>query len=93
MSDSQELTAKEKYQASLYKDPAQLYRRALIRKMTFIIPSLALMIVWYVTRDPTYAIFGYGILLYHAVRGILLAKRGIQTTNRIITKYETKGSQ
>lgn len=86
-----ELTPKESYQASLYKDPAGLFRRALIRKLTFIIPSLALMIYWYITRDPVYAIFGYTILLYQTIRSLLLAKRGIQTTNQIITKYETKG--
>jgi hypothetical protein len=48
------------------------------------------MIVWLITRDPAYAICGYGILLYQAVYGLFLARRGIQTTNRVITKYEAK---
>ena len=33
---------------------------------------------------------GYGILLYQAVRGIFLAKKGIQTQNKVITKFEKK---
>ena len=91
MSESPELTPKEKYHASLYKDPDSLFRRALLRKLSYLIPSVALMIVWFVTKDSAYALFGYGILLYHAIHGIFLMKRGIHTTNRVITKYEAKG--
>jgi hypothetical protein len=69
MNDSPELTPQEKYHASLYKDPAQLFRRALVRKLTFLVPSLALMIAWFITRDAAYAICGYGILLSEAVQG------------------------
>ena len=90
MNDSPELTAKEKYHAALYQDPARLFRRAVIRKLTFLIPSLALMIAWLITRDVAYALCGFGILLYHTVAGIFLAKRGIQTTKRILTKDEAK---
>ena len=90
MNDSPELTAKEKYHAALYQDPARLFRRAVVRKLTFIVPSLALMITWLITRDVAYALCGYGILLYHTVAGIFLAKRGIQTTKRILTKDEAK---
>jgi hypothetical protein len=93
MSDPQQLTPKEQYQASLYKDPARLYRTALIRKLTLIIPSVVLMVVWYVTRDPQYAIVGYGILLYQSIRGIILSKRGTQSINRIMTNYEAKGQR
>ena len=93
MSDSPELTPKEQYHASLYKDPRQLFRRALIHKLSFIIPSATLMIIWFFTRDPVHAILGYGILLYQAVHGIFLARRGILTTNRVLTKYESKGPQ
>ena len=88
MSASPELTPREQVHASLYKDPALLFRRALGRKLSFIIPSLVLMIVWLITRERVYAILGYGILLYEGVLGILLAKRGIQTTNQVLTKYQ-----
>ncbi len=91
MSDAQELTPKEKYHASLYKDPQRLFRRALMHKLAFLIPSAVMMVVWLVTRDPAYAMVGYGILFYQAVYGIVLMKRGIGTTNRLLTKYEAKG--
>jgi hypothetical protein len=88
MSGSPELTPSEQVHASLFKDPALLFRRTLGRKLSFIIPSLVLMIVWLIRREPVYAILGYGILLYEVVLGILLAKRGIQTTNQVLTKYQ-----
>ena len=48
------------------------------------------MVVWLITKDPAYAYMGYGLLLYQAVNGIFLAKRGLQTANKVITKYEKK---
>ena len=85
-----ELTSKENFHANLFRDPAKLFRRTLLRKLSFIIPSIVLMIVWFISGDPAYAYLGYGILLYQAVQGIVLAKRGIQTQNRVITKYQEK---
>ena len=90
MNESPELTPKEKFHASLYKDPAALFKRTLARALSYLIPSVALMIVWLITRDPAYAICGYGILLYQAVYRLILARRGIHTTNRVLTKYETR---
>jgi len=90
MNESPDLTPKENFHANLFKDPDALFRRALLRKLSFIVPSVALMVVWLVTQDPAYAYMGYGLLLYQAVQGIFLAKRGIQTSNKVITKYEKK---
>jgi hypothetical protein len=87
---SDELTARENFAASNYKNSAATFRRALIRRLSFIIPSLVLMIVWLITKDPAYAYMGYGLLLYQAVNGIFLAKRGLQTASKVITKYEKK---
>jgi hypothetical protein len=90
MSESPELTPKEKFHASLYKDPAALFKRTLARNLSYLIPSVALMVVWLITRDPAYGICGYGILLYQAIYRLVLARRGIQTTNRVLSKYEMK---
>ena len=90
MSESPDLTAKEKFHVSLYKDPTGLFRGALLRKLKYAIPSVGLMVTWYVTREPVYAIVGYGILLWEAVRGIVLARQGIQTMNRVVTHFEAK---
>ena len=87
---SDELTPRESFAASNYKNSAATFKRALIRKLTFIIPSIVLMVVWLITQDPAYAYMGYGLLLYQAVNGIFLAKRGLQTANKVITKYEKK---
>jgi uncharacterized membrane protein len=90
MNESPELTPKENFHANLFKDPALLFRRTLIRKLTIIIPSVSLMIVWLINRDPAYAYMGYGLLLYQAILGIIQAKKGIQTSNKIFTKYDKK---
>ena len=89
MSESPELTPKENFHASLFKDPKALFRVALIRKLSYLVPSAGLMIIWLFTRDPVYAILGYAILFYQAVKSVFMAKRGIQTTNRVLQKYET----
>jgi hypothetical protein len=83
VNQSPELTPKEQFHASLYRDPRRLFRRALIRALSFIIPSMALMAIWYFTRDPAYALFGYGILLYQAIYRLALTKRGVETTGSL----------
>ena len=85
-----ELTPRENFAASNYKNAEATFKLALIRKLSFIIPSIALMIAWLITRDPAYAYMGYGLLLYQAVNSIFQAKRGLQTANKVITKYEKK---
>jgi hypothetical protein len=90
MNESSEFTPKESFHANLFKDPSALFRAALIRQLSFIIPSIVLMVVWLINRDPAYAYMGYGILLFQAVQRIFQTKRGIQTSNRVITKYEKK---
>ena len=87
---SDELTPRENFAASNYKNSDATFKRALIRKLSFIIPSIVLMIVWLITKDPAYAYMGYGLLLYQAVNSIFLAKRGLQTANKVITKFEKK---
>lgn len=90
MNESPELTPKENFVASVYRDPAAVFKRTLVRKLSFIVPSVALMVVWLVTQDPAYAYMGYGLLLFQAVQSIFQVKRGLQTTNKIVTKYEQK---
>ena len=91
MNKPPDFTPKEKFHASLYKDPSALFRRTLYRTLGYLIPSVALMIAWLITKDPAYAYMGYGILFYQTVYKLILAKRGIQTTNQVLTKYETRG--
>ena len=90
MSETSKFTPKEQFQASLYRDPAGLYRKTLIRRLSFIIPSVALMIAALITRDIAYAILGYGLLLYQAVYSLVLVKKGIRTTSGMVAKYEAK---
>jgi len=87
---SDELTPKESFAADNYKDPSATFKRALIRRLCFIIPSLLLMVIWLITNDPAYAYMGYGLLLFQAVQAIFHLKRGLLTTNKVITKYEKK---
>jgi hypothetical protein len=90
MNDSPEFTPKETFHASLYKDPNALFKRALIRTLWYLVPSVGLMIVWLINRDPAYAIVGYGILLYQTVYRLSLTKKGAQTTGSMIKKCEAK---
>lgn len=85
-----ELTPKEEFHASLYRDPQKLFRNALLRSLSYLIPSLILMVIWLFTRDPVCALLGYGILLYQAVHRLVLTKRGLETTGSLIRKYESK---
>ena len=87
---SDEFTPRENFAASNYKNSDATFKRTLIRRLSFIIPSFVLMLVWLVTKDPAYAYMGYGLLLYQAVNSIFLAKKGLQNANRMITKYEKK---
>jgi hypothetical protein len=68
MDESPELTPKENFTASVYKDPLA-FKRALVRRLNFIIPSVVLMIIWLVTHDPAYAYMGYGLLLFRQFKG------------------------
>src|SRR5581483_6270128 len=90
MNPPPEFTPKENFQASLYRNPEALFRRALLRTLSYVIPSLALMAAWFITKDPAYAIVGYGILLYQTFYRLVLTRRGAQTTGNIIKKYEAK---
>jgi hypothetical protein len=90
MNEPSELTPKEKLHVSLFNDPNALFKHTLVRKLSYLIPSVALMIAWLITEVPAYAYVGYGILFYQTVYDLILAKRGIQTTNRVLTKYEKK---
>jgi hypothetical protein len=90
MDELPELTPRENFTASLYKDPKALFKRALIRVLWYLVPSLALMVMWFINRDPAYAIVGYGILLHQTLYRLYLTRRGAQTTGSIIKKYETK---
>ena len=85
-----ELSPRENFAASNYKNPEATFKRALIRRLSFIIPSIGLMVAWLITQDPAYAYMGYGLLLYQAVNSIFQMKIGLQTTSKVITKYENK---
>lgn len=87
---SDELTPRENFAASNYRNSEATFKRALIRRLTFIIPSVVLMVVWLITKDPAYAYMGYGLLLYQTVNGIFHMKRGLRTASKVITKYEKK---
>lgn len=87
---SDDLTPRENFAASNYKNPQATFKRVLIRRLSFIIPSIGLMIAWLITQDPAYAYMGYGLLLYQAVNSIFQIKSGLQTTSKVITKYEKK---
>jgi hypothetical protein len=90
MSETPEFTPQEQFHVSLYRDPAALYRKTLIHRLSFIIPSVALMIVALIKRETSYAVLGYSLLLYQAVYSLVLAKRGIRTTSGMVAKYEAK---
>jgi hypothetical protein len=90
MSETPKFTPKEQFYASLYRDPAALHQKTLIRRLGIIIPSVALMIAALITRDVSYAILGYGLLLYQAVHSLVLANRGIRTTSGMVAKFEAK---
>ena len=88
MHEPPELTAKEQFHASLYKDPQALFRKALLRSLGYLVPSLSFMVAWFMTNDSAYVFIGYGILFYQAIARLFLAKKGIATTRGLLAKYE-----
>jgi hypothetical protein len=93
MDETPQLTPKENFYVSLYKDPKAMFRRALLRKLVYIVPSVGLMIAWLITKDPAYAILGYGILLFQTIQNIVLMRIGIRTTSGTLKKLSDKEPQ
>jgi hypothetical protein len=90
MNDSIEFTPKEKFQISLYKDPAGLLKRSITRSLTYLVPSVGLVVYSYYCGDIAYGIMGYGILLFRAVYQMTRLKRAFLTTASIYQKYEAQ---
>jgi|SRR5882724_5262803 len=90
MNDSTEFTPKEKFLISLYKDPAVLFSRGLKRSLTYVIPSVGLVVYALYSDDTTAGLLGYGILLFQTVYRVGVLKRGSKTLSSIIQKYEAK---
>jgi hypothetical protein len=90
MNEPPELTPIETYHAELFRHPAALFRSSLLSTLFFLVPSIGLMVAWFITRDPVFAIMGYGILLFREGRGIFLTRIGIQRTNRVLKYLEAK---
>jgi hypothetical protein len=90
MNDSIEFTPREKFKISLYKDPSGLFRRSIVRRLWYLIPSAALVAYSLVSRDYDYLVFGYGILFFQAIYHLTLLKRGLLSMSSIIRKYEAQ---
>ena len=90
MNDSIEFTPKEKYLISLYKDPANMFRRSVTSALSFAVPSVALVIYYMVSGDVTAGILGYGFLLFRLVYRLIILRRGLGTLRSILEKYEAK---
>ena len=90
MTDSTDLTTREKFHVDLFKDPKALFRKTLIRKGGILALSLAFMISWIVGHDPVCAYVGYGMLFFQIVQSLVHAKRGIERSSKIYTKIDAK---
>jgi hypothetical protein len=90
MNDSIEFTAREKFVISLYQDPAGLFKRAIVRALTYLIPSVGLVVYSYYCGDITFGILGYGILLFRAIFQMTRLKRAFLTTASIYHKFEAQ---
>jgi hypothetical protein len=90
MSDSLDLTPKEKLQVALMKDPKRAFHLNLTRKVPSLIVSIGFMIGSYTDGNRIMAAMGYGILLYMIVQGIFHSRRGMESAKQIITKYEAR---
>jgi hypothetical protein len=90
MNDPNEFTPKEKFQINLYKDPAGLFRRSLIRGLQYLVPSVGLVAYSFYSGDTAYGVTGYGVLLFQAVYRLTILKRALLTTASIHQKYEAQ---
>lgn len=90
MNDPIDFTPKEKLIISLYKEPDSLFRRALVRNLTFIFPSVGLIAYSWFADDIGYGVLGYLLLLFQALYKLVLLRRGTRTLASIISKYEAR---
>jgi hypothetical protein len=90
MNDSIEFTPKEKFVISLYQDPSGLLRRAIVRALTYLIPSVGLVAYSWYCGNIAYGIIGYGILLFRAIFQMTRLKRAFLTTASIYRKFEAQ---
>jgi hypothetical protein len=90
MSNPDEFTPKELFLISLYKEPATLFKKVLVRRLPILVASVGLIIYACIAKDISFGILGYGLLLVQALVSMFQMKRGLQTMKSIITKYEAR---
>jgi hypothetical protein len=90
MSDPNEFTPKEQFIISFYKQPEVSFRKAVLRNLTIIFVSIALVVYGYVQSDVTFDVLGYFVLLIFLGIRMVQLKRGLKTMESIITKYEAQ---
>ena len=90
MNDSIEFTIKEKYRISLYQNPEELGRRAVMWYLCYLVPSVILVACAFFTGDISYGIMGYCLLAAVWVYQIARAKQAYQETAAILRKYEAQ---
>jgi len=90
MSESPQFTATEQAAISVAKDPRRVFRHALYRTLSYLIPSLGLVLYAIVTGEHGYALVGYGILVFQDGQRLVLTRRGLKTKQTIYEKYEAK---
>ena len=90
MSAPNDFTPKELYLISLYKEPARLFKRSVIRTLIVAGMSLACAAVAVVQRDIGFAVLAYFLLLLYIGLRTIQLKHGLGTMKGIITKFEAK---
>jgi hypothetical protein len=90
MNDSIEFTPKEKYLISLYQDPEGMFRRAVIRRLWVLVPSIGLAVYGFSRGDIECAATGYAILLLWTFSQLSNLYKGLVTIGSIFRKYEAQ---
>ncbi len=85
-----EFTALEQAAINAGKDPRRVFTNALFRTLSYLIPSLGLVIYAITTGEHGYALVGYGILVFQEGRRLILTWQGLKRKQTIYEKYEAK---
>ncbi|HEU6449299.1 MAG TPA: hypothetical protein VFV23_12760 [Verrucomicrobiae bacterium] len=90
MSNPNDFTPKELFIISLYKEPAKLFHKSILRTTLVLGMSLCIAVAAFLFRDIACAVLAYALLLIFNIIRAAQLKRGLQTISSIVWKYEAK---
>jgi len=89
--DEHELTPDEKRLVKLIETGSEKVKRiGLVKTLLIVIPSLGLMVVWWITQNPLFAFMGYCLLMYKCLHNYFNQTRLVDLLREVLRKYQKR---